>query len=396
MQNSLKEATRGVIEELQAADVRCVMVTGDNMLTALSVARESTIIPPNNSVVVVSIGEDKQLEFTLAAVHSSPRSSPPRRNCSMTVVVDFPDEDEEEEISRKSELYPLLPSISASSSPSSSHPYLSISCPYHIAMVGATWEMLPSTCTSSTFSAILAKATVYARMSPEAKMELVESLQGLDYIVGMCGDGANDVSALKMAHVGVSLSEAEASVAAPFTSKVADISCVPALMREGRSALVTSFATFKYMALYSMVQFVTVLLLYTERTNLADMQFLYIDLGITTSVAVFMGRTGPAPILVPRSPPSSLVSFANVAALLLQVVITTGVQVGALALLNSQTWYTPLPPTSSPDALATLSWPTTTLFSVSSFQYLILAVAFSKGPPFRLPFWTNGMKLLYY
>ena len=32
-------------------------------------------------------------------------------------------------------------------------------------------------------------------------------------------DGANDCGALKAAHVGISLSEAEASVAAPFTSR---------------------------------------------------------------------------------------------------------------------------------------------------------------------------------
>lgn len=81
----------------------------------------------------------------------------------------------------------------------------------------------------------------------------------------MCGDGANDCSALSMAHVGISLSEAEASVAAPFTSKVADISCVPKLILEGRCALVTSFGIFKYMALYSMVQFASVLILYTVR-----------------------------------------------------------------------------------------------------------------------------------
>ena len=77
------------------------------------------------------------------------------------------------------------------------------------------------------FNSVLSKAKVYARMSPDDKALLVDSLQeNLKINCGMCGDGANDCGALKSAAVGISLSEAEASIAAPFTSKVQDIRCV--------------------------------------------------------------------------------------------------------------------------------------------------------------------------
>jgi cation-transporting ATPase 13A3/4/5 len=91
-------------------------------------------------------------------------------------------------------------------------------------------------------------------MSPEGKAMLVEDLQRvMKTFVGMCGDGANDCIALKAADSGISLSEAEASIAAPFTSKVQDISCVVTLLREGRASLTTTFQAFKFIELYSMI-----------------------------------------------------------------------------------------------------------------------------------------------
>ena len=78
---------------------------------------------------------------------------------------------------------------------------------------------------------ILVQGKVFARMSPDEKHELVEKLQSIDYCCGFCGDGANDCGALKAADVGISLSEAEASVAAPFTSRVFDVRCVIEVIR---------------------------------------------------------------------------------------------------------------------------------------------------------------------
>lgn len=107
----------------------------------------------------------------------------------------------------------------------------------------------------------------------------------------MCGDGANDCGALKVADMGISLSEAEASIAAPFTSAIQDISCVVVLLREGRCALTTSFQCFKFIELYSMIQFTSVTLLYFQGANLTDNQFLYIDLAVLIPLSMFMGQT---------------------------------------------------------------------------------------------------------
>ncbi|KAK7789038.1 hypothetical protein R5R35_010541 [Gryllus longicercus] len=51
MQNTLKPETTPVIKQLQKARIRCLMVTGDNILTAVSVARDCGMIPNGDTVV---------------------------------------------------------------------------------------------------------------------------------------------------------------------------------------------------------------------------------------------------------------------------------------------------------------------------------------------------------
>ncbi|CAG7728857.1 unnamed protein product [Allacma fusca] len=410
MQNSLKPATMPVIKELNAASIRSVMVTGDNMLTALSVARECGMISSADKVVIVTARDDRntpELEFTLATQHyeapeesesnelTISRSSGSAQSISHQPILTSDtecqsnDNDLGDTLIDMERLVPITVETFAAT-------ILELQdSNYHLVLNGKTWTILNQLFPVNVIEKIVAKGTVYARMSPECKRQLVESLQNIGYVVAMCGDGANDCSALKMAHVGISLSDAEASVAAPFTSKIQDISSVPHLIREGRCALVTSFGIFKYMALYSMVQFVSVLTLYAHKTNFADTQFLFIDLGITTTIAVVMGRTEPHPRLVTKRPMGSLISFQNIVSILLQIFTSGVIQLGAISLLKTESWFKPVQPT-SPEEIIFECWETTTIFSVSAFQYLILALVFSKGPPFRKPFYSNGLFLLAY
>jgi len=113
-----------------------------------------------------------------------------------------------------------------------------------VAVTGKAFKVITDTGKDYPYiiNSVVAKAKVFARMGPDDKACLVENIQEImKESVGMCGDGANDCGALKTADAGISLSEAEASIAAPFTSANQNIECVVTLLREGRAAMSTSF-----------------------------------------------------------------------------------------------------------------------------------------------------------
>ena len=176
------------------------------------------------------------------------------------------------------------------------------------------------------FRLVLSYCSIYARCSPENKTQLVESLQKESFTVLMCGDGANDCGALKVADVGISLSTEEASIAAPFTSSIPDISCVIEVLKEGKCALVTSFQIFKYIILYSLIQFISVTFLIFIDSYLSDWQFMVQDLFLITPLAFLMPLTPAYDTLTYHRPVSSLLSFSIIFSMFLQTLNVAGFQ----------------------------------------------------------------------
>ncbi|KAJ9662965.1 hypothetical protein H2201_005842 [Coniosporium apollinis] len=357
-ENKLKPTTTAIIEELGRANIRKVMCTGDNILTAISVARECSLI-------------DRTAHCFVPHFIEGDARTPLSRLCWESVDNPMYQLDE-------NTLKPLPPPAEHDAS----LPYdISNLKNYSVAVTGDVFRWIIDFASERVLREMLVIGQVFARMSPDEKHELVEKLQSIDYCVGFCGDGANDCGALKAADVGISLSEAEASVAAPFTSRVFDISCVPEVIREGRAALVTSFSCFKYMSLYSAIQFTSVSFLYASASNLGDFQFLYIDLALILPIAIFMGWTSAYPVLARKRPTASLVSRKVLTPLLGHIGICILVQLVGFQAVRRQPWFTP--PVVDKNHSNAHNSENSTLFLLSCYQYILSAIVLSVGPPFR-------------
>lgn len=154
--NKLKESTFDVLRELSKAKIRCIMATGDSLLTGISVAEECRLVHRSDAIIKVRAHLDKSK--ALRVFYS---------------YLKYPDFVLANDTNDNFEMATVTQNAKFN---------------VHLAIDGDSFSTIKSA-DPQLLRRIVHKGTIFARMSPDQKLSLVNCLQKQNHNVGMCGDG---------------------------------------------------------------------------------------------------------------------------------------------------------------------------------------------------------------
>eukprot|EP00923_Selenidium_pygospionis_P031067 GHVN01055186.1.p1 GENE.GHVN01055186.1~~GHVN01055186.1.p1 ORF type:complete len:1432 (+),score=262.64 GHVN01055186.1:299-4594(+) len=302
--NELKPDTKDVINELKGGAIRCVMVTGDNALTGITIARVSQLSCAErllvSEVVERSDGKEGRDGEVLWRCHDTGdvikdlrevRSSLESGDTELVVTGTAFDVLKVEEVTVDSMV--------------SQDPYLKQDILNGQGVGGGTMAVY-----NSRIRDLLRYTRIFARVKPFQKIDVIQ-LHMQTGVTGMCGDGANDAGALRAAHVGLALSSgaSEATIVSSFSTHQSSLRAVCEMIKVGRAAMMSAVACYKNLICYGTIVVLVVMLQYYFGVIMSEAWFLSVDCFINCIMTFALMYAQPSKSLAPTRPTAKLLGL---------------------------------------------------------------------------------------
>lgn len=421
--NKLRPRTKRTIPLLQAAGIKTIIATGDNVFTATSVAKECHVIPEDTYIYRIELSREKgvlELDYKelimdigdeVDSDSSSDSNELPQRKISKLITVDDVDEDDLESESdgyEENDIHLIIKAKPEVELKSLSIKKVAIKPNSCFIITGEAFEILHKLSLkikedtkneefliyNQLFKNILDKTLVFARMLPEHKTLLIQCLKEEKFIVAMCGDGANDIGALRTANVGISLGLDDTAISAHFITSSPEIQSIVRILREGKAWLSNTIECYKFMMMFSYIQVMACVLLAKNGSYLTINQFLFTDLLIVFPNSFLIARSEPIKLLT-IDLPERLCLKDLMDTLISQIFICFFFQLLGYYLLTSKDWYVKNESSISIGKPIKPSYENTTLFLISYLQIIIVIIVFSIESKFKKSVVKNKALLGY-
>ncbi|OMH83310.1 putative cation-transporting ATPase 13A3 [Zancudomyces culisetae] len=312
--NKLKDDTAEALGELKNGNIRCVMITGDNALTGIYIGRASGMVPQDSQVVLGDMEHVKDSNEPVLVWRKYP---------SRELVEDI---DALLSAERERVEYAENKSVDLVTRRSSK---------LDLAVTAASFDYLIST---DKIRDYLYDIRIFSRMTPDGKVSTVKMFMEKN-VTAMCGDGGNDCGALRAAHVGIALSESEASIVSPFSSSNRSIFSCVRLMLQGRAALATSMAAYKFLIMYGETMAWLELFQFYFTVIVPESVWIFIDSLIAVGLLFAITQSKAAKKLSPFRPTARLLDSNTFYSTVGQVIINLIFICFAFFMLFQQSWF---------------------------------------------------------